>query len=45
MKNTKALEPPATIIAAMITAVIAMLLMTIWRRPILSDRWPAIGRR
>ncbi len=35
--------PPATIIAAMITAVIAMLLMTIWRRPILSDRWPAIG--
>ena len=35
--------PPATIIAAMTTAVIAMLLMTIWRRPILSERCPAIG--
>ena len=27
----------------MITAVTPMLLMMIWRRPILSERWPEIG--
>src|SRR5262249_3692838 len=42
-KKTKAHDPPPTIKNAKITAATRPQLMMIWRRPILSDRWPEIG--
>ena len=41
--NTNQPVPPANIMSKITTAVIDMLETMIWRRPIVSDRWPAIG--
>src|SRR5262245_8900269 len=43
MKKANAVDLPAKIMNTMMSAVTAMLLMMIWRRPTLSERWPEIG--
>src|SRR5580704_9463529 len=42
-KSTNHPVPPAKIMKPITTAVIDMLDMMIWRRPTLSEKWPAMG--